>query len=184
MKNRTFQRMLAALAAIFLSVTALDAREGGEGQWYWGTFHSPKGFGASLEIDEETSHFISLSAYADLHYVYFGDASTPGFRASYLYNIVLHEHMAPEGMRCQLFIGPGVTAGYGRDRDMRKGFIGGLACAAGARFTFPSRFSVTVGLQADFAAHVDIDQGGTKIGLFEDGLQRSYYPQLTIHYHF
>ena len=184
MRNLKPLRRIAILAVFFLCSAILSAQESRGERLFWGTFHSPKGFGFSLETGGESGHFRSISAYADLSAILRGDAYVPGYRTTYLYNIILKDFRRDDGMLCQLFAGPGVTAGYVRDHDLMKGIIGGLAFAAGARFEFPSRFSVTVEFQGDAAVHIHRHAGGTDLRMYENGLRRIYYPQLIVSYRF
>lgn len=168
---------------LFLSSLSINARTEGD-DLYLGTFHSPKGFGAAIENDVRDGVFDSYIAYADFYALLSGKSSTPGFKFSYLHNMVFKEGtMGKLNLGYSLFAGPGFTAGVLRDDSLRFGLSGGISGDLGIRVKFPSSFSISLSFQADISALIKFHEGNT-LGLYKYGLYRAYLPQLIIGYSF
>ena len=176
-------RALVIVAFIFLPMS-LPARPAGEGDVYWGTIHSPKGFGAFADFVWPGRGFNSFGVYADIYGISSLKASVPGVRFSFLHNVVLKQgSLGDDGATYSLFGGPGVMAGYLLDRDMRQGIAAGLTGDIGVRFDFPSSFAVSIFLQGDLALHMKI-HSQTTVALYQNGLYQAWIPVLSISYNF
>ena len=176
-------KALVIAAFIFLPLS-LPARPAGEGDAYWGTIHSPKGFGAFADFVWEGHGFNSFGVYADIYGISSLKASVPGVRFSFLHNVVLKQGRLGNGEASySIFAGPGVMAGYLLDRDMRIGVAAGLTGDIGVRFDFPSSFAVGVFLQGDLALHLKLNSQ-TTVSLYQNGLYQAWIPVVSISYNF
>ena len=176
-------RALVIAAFLFLPMS-LPARTAGERDVYWGTIHSPKGFGAFADFVWPGHGFNSFGMYADIYGISSLKASVPGIRFSFLHNVVLKQGSIGDGdATYSLFAGPGVMAGYVLDRDMRQGVAAGLTGDIGVRFDFPSSFAVGIFLQGDLALHMKI-HSQTTLSLYQNGLYQAWIPVLSISYNF
>ena len=173
-----------ALVALILLPLSLPARPAGEGDVYWGSIHSPKGFGVYADTVWPGRGFNSFGVYADIYGIASLKASVPGIRFSFLHNVVLGQGSLAQGdVTYSIFAGPGLMAGYLLDNDMRLGIAAGLSGDAGVRFDFPSSFSVSVFLQGDLALHLKLS-GHTTLSMYKNGLYQAWIPMLSISYHF
>ena len=176
-------KALVIAAFIFLPLS-LPARPAGEGDAYWGTIHSPKGFGAFADFVWEGHGFNSFGVYADIYGISSLKASVPGVRFSLLHNVVLKQGSLGDGEASySIFAGPGVMAGYLLDRDMRIGVAAGLTGDIGVRFDFPSSFAVGVFLQGDLALHLKLNSQ-TTVSLYQNGLYQAWIPVVSFSYNF
>ena len=175
------------IAALLFLPLSLPARPAGEGDVYWGTTHSAKGFGVYADFLWRGSGFNSFGVYADIYGISSLKASVPGVRFSFLHNVVLKQgSLGEDGATYSYFMGPGVMAGYLMDRDIKLGFAAGLTGAAGVRFDFPSSFAVCIFLQGDVALHLKREQleSHPTLSLYKNGLYQAWMPVLSISYHF
>ena len=171
-------------AALFFLPIALPARPAGEGDSYWGTVHSLKGFGASLEYPHKSRGFNVITAYFDIYGIPSLKTSTPGFRVSFLHNLDLVQGSLKDGdATWSLYAGMGAMAGYLTENNLRNGLATGLTGDVGVRFLFPSSFAVSLYFQGDLAVHLKMDQGLT-MTTYRNGLYRAWIPILCISYNF
>lgn len=171
-------------AALFFLPVLLPARPAGEGDQYWGTVHSLKGFGASYEYPHKSRGVNVVTAYFDLYGIPSLKTSTPGFRLSFLHNLDLAQGSLRDGdATWNLYAGMGAMAGYLTENNLRNGLATGLTGDFGIRFIFPSSFAVSVYLQGDLAAHLKMDDGLT-MTMYKNGLYRAWMPMLGISYKF
>ena len=172
------------IAALLFLPLSLPARPAGEGDFYLGTTHSPKGFGVYADFLWPGRGFNSFGVSADIYGISSLKASVPGVRFSFLHNVVLKQGSLGDGdASYSIFAGPGLMAGYLLDRDMREGIAAGLTGAGGVRFDFPSSFAVSIFLQGDLALHMKI-KPKTTLAMYQNGLYQSWMPILSISYRF
>ena len=174
-------RALVIAAFLFLHLS-MSARPAGEKDVYWGTLHSPKGFGAFADFVWQGSGFNSFGVYADIYGIASLKASVPGIRFSFLHNVVLKQGSLGDGdASYSIFAGPGLMAGYLLDKDMRLGIAAGLTGDLGVRFDFPSSFAVGIFLQGDLALHMKL-HSQTTLSMYQNGLYQAWIPMLSISY--
>lgn len=172
----------ALLLLASLSLPATAATEGESA--YWGVFNSPKGFGVTYDTGRTAVQFDSYILYADLYAVLTNTASTPGIKFSYMRNFIFKRGgVGGSGLEYELFAGPGLTVGALKDETLRMGLSAGISGDLGFRIEFPTSFSVALSFQADIMAMLRIREKAT-LGFNRTGLERFYYPQLTIGYSF
>ena len=179
-------KALVIVALIFLPLS-LPARPAGEGDVFWGTIHSPKGFGVYADFLWPGHGFNSFGVYADIYGISSLKASVPGVRFSFLHNVVLKQGcLGEDGASYSFFLGPGVMAGYLMDRDIRAGLAAGVTGDTGVRFDFPSSFSVCIFLQGDLALHLKREhlESHPTLSLYQNGLYQVWMPMISIGYHF
>lgn len=151
-----------------------------------GTFHSPKGFGASVELQGiDYKSFDAFTVIADIHGILLGQYSTPGYKFTYTRDIII-KHLDKSDHSVDFYAGPGLTAGYARDIDEPHSLIAGLAGAGGCRFSFERGISVNLEIGSDIAFLINRDNryGQLDMKLYKSGIYHLLYPQIRIHYRF
>ena len=150
-----------------------------------GTFHSPKGFGLSIQTQTDDISFDSISLTADLRGVVDGEYSKPGFKATATRDLIFSSFVR-EGMDIDLYAGPGLTAGYVHDADAPLQLMAGVAGAFGARFTFERHFTVCLELGCDLALRIWQDErfGNIKLSTYKSGICDVALPQVLINWRF
>ena len=148
-----------------------------------GTFHSPKGFGACVEIRPDSASFDAFTIIADMHGVLTGEHPRPGVKMTYTRDIVL-KHFDKDGYFVDMYVGPGLTAGYARDINKPYSLVAGLACVAGSRFSFTTNLTVSIELCTDIALDLARNPryGKIDLSLYKSGIYHTIFPQLRIQY--
>ena len=81
--------------------------------------------------------------------------------------------------------GPGVTAGYARDRGASGyGLVAGICGSIGVEFAFRVPVSISVSLMPALATHVRSENGTMKMYLYVNGLVQGLSPRLGIRWRF
>jgi len=171
-------------AAIFMPMLALKAPAQDDKSLGFGTFHSPKGVGLCMEVQQEINYFDSFDVIADLFGVLNGDYTRPGYKATYCRNIIL-KHFHHDEYKLDLYAGPGVTAGYVRDIHEPMSLVAGLAGSAGCRLYFDSkRLIIYLEAGLDIAAEFNRNNRFKTIDLdiYKSGIMHLFYPQVRILY--
>ncbi len=183
--TKCIRTLTMTLAIMLLPVTGFSVKAQDAVGMSLGTFHSPKGFGISIDNVVDSISFNAFTLIADMHGVLTGEHPRPGVKFTYTRNFILR-HFDKEYYVVDLYAGPGVTAGYLRDIHKSYGLMAGLSCLAGSRFSFPTNFSVSIELCADIALEINRNQryGNVDLSLYKSGLFHAYFPQLKIHYCF
>lgn len=151
-----------------------------------GIFNSPKGFGITFSADTPNYGFNSFNLYADLTGVLSGKYSTPGVRFDYYRGIII-KALTTESFDCRLYAGPGVSTGFVRDYGSDNyGMLIALNGTFGAKFVFPRRIAIDLGVTADLGLHIRGEERGqtTNLKLYRNGLIRILYPQIKLEYCF
>lgn len=177
---------ITVLTLILSSMLLPGAMAQGRTSLSVGTFHSPKGFGASVEVQgADHKSFDAFTLMADVHGILMGEFSTPGYKFSYTRDIIF-KHVDKSDHSIDYYAGPGLTAGYARDINEPHSLIAGLAGAGGCRFVFERGITVNLELGSDIAFLVNRDEryGNLEMKLYKSGIYHILYPQLRIHYQF
>ena len=150
-----------------------------------GTYQSPKGFGLSLQVQNDSVSFDALTVVADLRGVIAKGYSTPGIKCTYTRDIII-KHIDREGCGIDFYAGPGLTAGYVHDGGEPFCFIAGMSGVAGGRFSFDRNFTINLELGGDIAlkAGKDYRFNRLKINDYRSGFYYILCPQLLIHWRF
>lgn len=184
--NQTAEKFFLVLFFVVLCCYSAGAQRGSmRNHCAAGTIHSVKGVGFALDSFKE-GHNNHFSAVLDLRGIISGESSTPGFKANYHREIKLTGFETASGHCVELFAGPGITAGYVRDKDPFRGPVAGISCIAGGRVFFGERFCISLDFQGDLALHIFKDHitDVLTMGLYKSGLDKAYWPQLTLDYCF
>ena len=163
-----------------------------------GIYNSPKGFGAAVQISSSEGAFDNFSLVADFSGLFTRRCDHPGVKFNYSHNYVFAT-TEKEGMRYQLYLGPGFTAGWLHDWEkgrweqtggtaFRKNY-GGMAAlsgSAGCRFIFERRLTLDLFWTAEVGIHIRRNeiQETPAISFYLNGIMQSLYPQLLIMYRF
>lgn len=140
------------------------------------------GLSCRLKGPEKTFHELLLDA--DLCGVLQGDSRSPGVRFSYVrgFSFAVSEH---DDFTLRWHAGPGVTAGYARDRGASEyGLIAGICGSIGVEFAFRVPVSISVSLMPALATHVRSENGTMKMYLYVNGLVQGLSPRLGIRWRF
>ncbi len=173
-------RLWALTVVLLLPQELLAVSPAGRRSFALGGIQSPRGAGLSAEFVRDASSFRSLALTADLIDILDGQASTPGIKLTYHFNLVMKDWC--EG-KYAFYAGPGLMAGYVRDLDHHLGFAGGVSGDAGFRALCLKGISVSVEWQADFALQFK-NRYRPDISLYGAGYTRSYLPYVRIQYRF
>jgi hypothetical protein len=172
------------IAVIIMPALALEAPAQDSKSLSIGTFHSPKGIGLCLEIQQNRDYFDSFDVIADMFGILNGDYSRPGYKATYCRNIIL-KHFHHDEYKLDLYAGPGVTAGYVRDIHEPMSIVAGLAGSGGCRLFFDNKkLVVYLELGLDLAAEINRNNRYKNIDLdiYKSGIMHVFYPQVRILY--
>lgn len=150
-----------------------------------GLYNSVKGFGPAVEFQLKSGSYCDICIIADTYDVFFNEVRQPGIRGSFYYNTNLIKW---EQRFCdiELFAGPGVFAGYGRDASREPGFYFTLNANGGFRFVLRPDITFIVSLELGLGLHLGHDnlQSYNKLHLYKYGILNSWMPQLTVLYTF
>ena len=153
----------AAVAALCLAVLLAGA-----GPMYadspthsasYGTFYSPVTAGISFTGKVEHKGFHSLQAALQLTDILDGKTSSPGYCLSYHRNFVIGASELRTGYPLRLYCGPGVKAGYVREKGGRRGTMLGVSAAFGGRVYMLDGFCLTLEWQLSPAFLIHRDSG-------------------------
>lgn len=176
---------IAVFALLFMSLACQKSSAQEANALCIGTFHSPKGFGLSVQTQPERPSFDSVSLIADLRGVISGDSGKPGIKLTYTRDIIF-AHRDYDGMGLDLYAGPGLTAGYVHDQAETLHPIAGVSGVWGGRFTFDRHFTINLEFGCDLAYRMSKNEryGNIDLSTYKSGLYHIYYPQLLIHWRF
>lgn len=183
--RKCIRTITISMAILLSSATAFKAGAQDGHSFSLGTFHSPKGFGFCAETVKDSLSFDAFTLIADMHGVLTGEHPRPGVKFTYTRNIVF-KSIDKGNYIIDLYAGPGVTAGYLRDMHKSYGFMAGLSCLSGARYSFPTNLSVSIELCADIALEINRNQrhSSYELSLYKSGICHAFFPQLRIQYRF
>jgi len=183
-KGKSYIIMLSAAVIALASAGAMSAQEAG-GRYSFGSLHSPKSFALSLERSRDNGSFDMLNLGTDMYGIFVGKHAMPGIRCSLTRNIIL-DSRSLAGVDTRLYAGPGIVAGYVRDRDTGFGTIAGLSWTIGIQGEFDKRVALALDFESDIALFIRNNEryGTLDLSLYKLGLSRCFYPRLRIMYRF
>lgn len=171
-------------AFLFLTVSAWQAPAQEYKSLSFGTFHSPKGLGISMETQLDQGSFDSIDVIADIFGILRADYSTPGIKATYYRGIVLDKRRH-DGYDWDFYAGPGVTIGYVRDIHEPFSAVAGMTGVIGGRMSFFEK-RIVICMEAGMDLAVEMNRNNryrnVKLTLYKSGLLHSFYPQVRILY--
>lgn len=184
----------AVLALLFASLTLVPAREK-----RLGFFNSPKGFGLSLQIDNNAGDEIrTFNLYTDTYGFLSARTNKVGAVFSYTHNYIFRTWDFSYS-RLSFYAGAGFLGGY--VHDFEYGFFSGgdkrlltkdmgiaiaLDCNAGLGFDFDRGISLDLSynLAPGVFIHERRDTGEILVGMYKLGIFQILIPQLSIYYRF
>lgn len=147
-----------------------------------GSYQSPKGFGLSIEPYKDSLSFNSYTVMADMFGILTGEYNSPGVRFIYCRKFIFSQIQRDDYM-LDIFGGPGLSVGLGRDFHAPMSVISGMHGCIGGRFSFARRISVSMELGADLAFKLNKNQRGrTELSFYRAGLIHVLYPEIRIQY--
>ena len=171
-------------AVLILPVLACQASAQECNSLNLGTFHSPKGIGLCLDVQQESTSFDSFNVLCDLFGILRGEYSRPGVKATYYRGIIL-KHRDRGDFSSELYAGPGVTAGYVRDIHEPLSLVAGMAGVAGYRMYFNGK-RLTISLESGIDLALELNRNNrykkTDLKLYQAGIFHVFYPQVRILY--
>ena len=177
MYGKLYTILAALFVAFALQPSSLRAQEAG-------LFSSPKGVGAVFTF------------YVDVYGVITSRCSYPGYKLN-LSRQYVFKRFQRDGYNMTLYAGPGISAGFVRDHDKRRGIdfsslmsdnqglMFALSGDAGCRFDFDGRVALDLSFTAEAGVHVrrnerEQNYPATYLSVYNNGLMQVLYPQLTI----
>lgn len=122
----------------------------------------------------------SYTLYADAFGMYSGEFTTPGIKAVYLH----YNRFASFSSRFadyDLFLAPGASTGYVRDRGSDNlGFLVSADLAMAFRATFKRKIDIEFGMFAELGFKSGYSGGKAQLGIYNNGLTQALYPTLKI----
>ena len=183
MNVKTGPYALTAVLAAFFLLACFSASGKGRGFSIGGTA-AFQGIGFSAEIpDRSGAAFHSMTLTDDMIFVLVGEASFPGIKGTWHYNIPFKSGVSRYGHRYDFYAGPGITAGYVRNRDNRRGLMSGVTVDAGFRILLDKSTVISLEFQADMAL-IFKNKDNPNLSLYESGYAFSYLPHLKIMHKF
>lgn len=186
MKNRiAFRLALICFLSIIPMGRAVFAQTAVLNSYDLGTVHSPKGFGLFYEPVIDEVSFDSFAFIADMYGVLTGQHSTPGFKMTYTRAIIFRT-LEKKGMTLDIYGGPGLATGYGRDINAEFSVYAGLHGAVGSRFSFDRNIILSIEFGGDLALKANRDNRfkSLQLSLYKAGIYHSALPQIKIAYRF
>ncbi len=149
-----------------------------------GFLYSVKEMGFEYRFGSQNNRVLRLTA--DLHGVIDGKQTCPGFKMSYFKTRVLGKVKRKDGRETgNFFIGPGVSAGYVRDKGRGYGIMGAFCTNFGYDFKLEGGASIRIGLEGELGLHViGKDAHDTSLTLYKNGIIKALIPQISINYQF
>ncbi len=189
MYGKLYTILAALLVAFALQPSSLRAQEAG-------LFSSPKGVGAVFRLPQKDNVFHSATFYVDVYGVITSRCSYPGYKLN-LSRQYVFKRFQRDGYSMTLYAGPGISAGFVRDHDKRRGIdfsslmsdnqglMFALSGDAGCRFDFDGRVALDLSFTAEAGVHVrrnerEQNYPATYLSVYNNGLMQVLYPQLTI----
>ncbi len=181
-------------AALLLLCTALR----GQDRVLLGTFHSPKGVGASAIFwSPNGAEMDILTLRTDFYGVLAGRTRDVGALLAYSHDYVLWDHAGPD-YRLRLHVGAGGQLGY--VHDFERGFFsaterrllhgaGAMASVsgnAGVCVDFSRRLTLDVSFSVAPGVHLRVDRptGAVLVSFYQCGVYHAYIPQVNLMYRF
>ena len=146
-----------------------------------GTVHSIQGVGFCAEFGRRDFHSFALTA--DLLDILNGNASTPGLKFTYHYNMQFLSKQTRSGYSYCIYAGPGLAQGYVRSLDGHLGYMSGISGDVGGRVLLGRSVALSIEFQGDIAL-IFKNRYISNMSLYTSGLRHSYIPYLRIQYSF
>ena len=152
--------------------------------------------GISVSHESYTSHensFLDLTLKAEFNEFTAGRSSYPGISASVTWNSMLKRWLTQEGVGINLYLGPGVTIGYGKDHkgaenaasgQSSDGFFFGIMGRAGVECEFSRNINLTVSFTPVLGSHIIYNNGLVSMKWYRNGLYYALVPEIGIKYRF
>ncbi len=134
------------------------------------------GFSYSFSIDKN-DNFQSVSLFLDMQGLSTGKVNYPGGFARYDYHFALLNTR-----RMLLYAGPGAILGYMTDTDQIYGITLGLCGNIGLKYQFDKHLDIGLSLHPVLGYHLNLNDGGEKLNIYQAGLWRSILPEISVGY--
>ena len=149
-----------------------------------GIMSSPRSAGIALLLSGKGGSRSLIRTYVDLYKVIDGTCKSPGYKIDYHILYPLFDRSCPDGLSFHLSAGPGVTAGYVRDRGKEIGAAAGLSGVVSIAIVFRS-VTVSAGFSAALGCHMNFSNiHENTLEFYKNGVYQSYIPEITIRYRF
>ena len=183
----TLRGIILAAALLALSCTFLPAQTPDRGSRAVGASFSPMGTSVIYQHNTSAGAFSAFSLSADTWDMIRGRTRLPGIRVGYAYDFVTLTSARSDGGVFTMYVGPGVTAGYVADYQVKGGVMFGLMMDFGVEYLFPKGISLTVAMAPVLGFHINAgteDDAFTIMSLYRYGIGDAIFPQVGIKYHF
>lgn len=164
------------MASLLLAADVLSAQNA-----ELGVVSSPAKAGISARFTGDSGNISEVRLYAEVCDIIRGKYSWPGIRADWHLLFPVATFSGSSTTEISFNAGPGVTAGYVRDRKEEAGVIAGLSGMASLDFRFNVPVTLSLSLSAVCGFHL---KSGTTMRFYRNGIYRAWIPALTIKYNF
>lgn len=167
-----------------MTVLALVLSLNSKAQTSIGTYHSAKGFGLGLEIDNSANYCSSFYVIADMMDVWSDMRSSVGAKCTYTHNIIFKRGVLDRDVSFDIYAGPGLTGGYARDSGKDYGFIAGISGTGGIRLKFVNKLNISLDFNLDLCCFTVENEryGNMDMSFYKAGVTHFPYPQIRISY--
>ncbi len=142
------------------------------------------GLSATYEHTLKDNSFVELSLKAECCELSAGRSSYPGALFSANWNYILKEWKSCEGNTVNLFVGPGITAGYSKDYNTSSGMILGIKGRVGFECLFCRNIAISAAMSPIIGSHIIFGEAMTSMKYYRNGLQYGLIPEIGIKYRF
>lgn len=175
-------RKLFTIFTLILLPACLHAGDGVS----MGILMSPKGVGVTTIFPARDGSQSVCRMYADFEKVMKGESGRPGAMLQYIFDYPIVYKRLNDGGTMTWYIGPGVAAGYVRDRKTGYGMTAGLAGETCLEFSFARLFNIRLGLSGALALHAEKEKrnGSHTLRFYRNGILNAWKPELSLAYRF
>ena len=152
--------------------------------------------GIAVSYERATDHensFLDMALKAEFSEFTAGRSSYPGISASLTWNSILKRWVTHEGVGINLYLGPGVVIGYGKDYKGSEtaasglssdGMFFGIMGRAGVECIFSRNINLTAGFTPVIGSHIIFNNGMVSMKWYRNGLYYALVPEIGIKYRF
>lgn len=169
----------ACILAAFLVLNVADARPKSAGAAF-----SYSGISLSYEHMMAEDCFAQFSIKSEMGEMLAGRTDSPGYSASFTWNMILDTIKSRNGNRIDFFAGPGIIAGKSRDFKKQEGYFFGMTCRVGLECTFSRKVIVSVCLAPVIGSHMEMLSDSIRMTYLANGLLNGIMPEIGIRYCF
>lgn len=128
--------------------------------------------------------FMEFTLKAETGESYLSREDSPGISASFTWNMIMKTWDSGDGETIDLFVGPGLAAGWSKDFMKERGLNLGLKCRLGVQFGFTRNIEVSACLAPVLGMHMTLLKDSIRMEYYRYGLLNMIMPEIGIRYRF